>query len=223
MRVAVISKDQPGMVAPMLSALRGHEVCLVQDRCDYGLVPCSTVRNDSGEGFLAGRMRDLGAAHFGYTGPLLFLDGDRVPMGALPDYSAFGYDAVCLLCEQDERPWAGTGPIPWVDFRNPHNYVYSCGIWLSQRAIDVARAACGGRIFHPAFDGAWGEEDRFLGDVLAATGLSIGYTDEPRLSGRVGGVPESLREEFANNFVRRIALRRLLHNEYFNKQRIQHG
>lgn len=210
MRVAVISKDQPGMVVPMLSALRGHEVCLVQDRCDYGLVPCSTVRNDSGEGFLAGRMRDLGAAHFGYTGPLLFLDGDRVPMGELPDFAAFGYDAVCLLCECDERKWLGTGPIPWADFRNPHNYVYSCGIWLSQKAIDVARAACSGRIFHHAFDGAWGEEDRFLGDVLAAAGLFIGYTDEPRLSGRVGGVPNERREEFARNFVKRINMRSLL-------------
>ena len=207
MNVVVISKDQQENVEPMMVALRNHDVCLVQDRCDYGCVPCRSIINHSGDGFLAGRMRDYGASYFNYSGPILFLDGDRIPMGDLPDMNTFGFDAICLMCEYDERKWKGAGLIPWENFDNPHNWIYSCGIWLSQAAIDMARSKCGGRIFHESFDGAWGEEDRYLGDVLVASGLTIGYIDSPKLTGCVGGIPKNRQNEFEQNFIKRIHLR----------------
>jgi len=211
MNIVVISQNQREYIKPMLEALKGHNVCYVLDRCTDGseeeLTGFTHIVNEEGTGFLAGRMRDLGAWVHGYKGPILFLDGDKVPTGDLNVIPTLGFDCVLLGVANDRRGFAD-GLIPWLvdgDLKNPHNGVYSCGIWLSQKAIDTAREMCACRIFHRDFDENWGEEDRYLGDVLGNAGLTIGFSSAVVLQGELTPAEEAT-ERIAKNFMVRLRL-----------------
>jgi len=215
MQVVVISKDQQEHVNGMLAALTGHDVVYVLDRCTYSMPWPDNVRvveNRAGTGFLAGRMRDLGASLHDASRPILFLDGDKIPHGDLSILEATPFDAVCLGVYEDHRGWIneGEGTIPWMqigDFINPHNGVYSCGLFLTPRAIHaIKKYSSEGRIFNEAFDGNWGEEDRFIGDVLAHEEMTIGYTDKIKLSGNITNENEAS-EKVVHNFLRRLRIR----------------
>ena len=82
-----INKGQPDSLAPMLGATAsfGQRRVLVLDRSPE-IAPFGwphVVRNSDGEGFLAGKMRDLGLAYVRTNFPdctgVLFIDGDRIP------------------------------------------------------------------------------------------------------------------------------------------------
>lgn len=210
LNVVVISQNQREHINPMLRALSGNNVCYVLDRCTDGseneLKNTMHIVNDSGQGFLAGKMRDLGAWCFGYKGPILLLDGDKTPLGPLPDFEALGFDCVMLGVENDPRGL----PDGQHSLNKIYNSVYSCGIWINQKVIDKAREICDGRIFHAAFDGNWGDEDRFLGNIIRHYGFTVGYCSNPKLSGTITGIDENTSDSkmqgFAKNFYTRLQL-----------------
>lgn len=210
MQIVVISKDQPDCITPMLNTLSGHDVVLVMDRCDYGPQPCRCIKNTIGSGHMAGFARDLGAGLHDSTKPILFLDGDKIPIGDVNYLESLDFDCILLGVNNDPREWinGGEGVIPWVskgDLMDPHNGVYSCGIYLTPKAMQIARDNCNGRIFHEIFDGNWGEEDRYLGDVLAKNGCSIGYTSKIKLTGSL--TPSIIgNKKMGENWMKRLKL-----------------
>ena len=79
MKIVIITKDQPEYVPIFEEFLRGYEHVYVIDRPtkEYpSNIPA--IVNRAGDGFLAGRMRDLGATVFAGE-DILFLDGGKVP------------------------------------------------------------------------------------------------------------------------------------------------
>lgn len=221
MKIVVINKNQSSHIPAMKIALTGHDVVWAFDRCNPSpLVEGEkTAKNTEGTGFQAGRTRDVGAKIHGYSEGILFLDGDRIPQGDLPDFSAMGYDAMCMFAEEDRRycsEFEGITPASWwgVPYDDPNNYIYTLGIWLSPKAMQVLVDECNGRLFDADFDGKWGEEDRYIGDVLRIRGLTIGFTDEPRLAGRVGELEPAKEVEFGQSFITRLKKRRALFEKY---------
>ena len=169
-----INKDQPDSISPMLSATSsfGNNRVLVLDRspeiAPYGWP--HVVRNSCGDGWLAGRMRDLGLAYvranFQDCTGVLFIDGDRIPQQDLLPYCQG--DAVLFSVADDPR-----GEVPgdlcdcteWCrDFAE--SPFMSPALYLSRRCIETVLED--GRLFAPCFDGLWGEEDRDLGDRIVS-------------------------------------------------------
>lgn len=218
MQIVIISHNQVHDITLMLETLAiDNDIVYVLDRCDdgsndynfpYGV---NVIKNNAGKGFLAGKMRDLGASRLDSSKPILFLDGDKIPSGDIRCLERFEYDAICLGINNDAREWinTGNGIIPWLvegDLINPYNYVYSCGIYLTPKAMAVAKSRSKeSRIFHEAFDGFWGEEDRYLGDVLAEAGCTIGYTSCVKLRGNITQGSEAT-NKMARNYMIRMKL-----------------
>ena len=69
----------------------------------------------------------------------------------------------------------------------------------------------GGRIFHPCFDGTWGDEDRWIGDVLGFYKIPIFYTTKVTLAGHITSTRDDPMSEKAQNLhinmMKRIHLR----------------
>ena len=215
MNIVVISHNQKEHIQPMIDALEGHGIVYVLDRCTDGsfehVFPknITVLDNEHGDGFLAGRMRDIGASYHDPDEPILFLDGDKIPIGDINILPTLGFDCVLLGVENDRREWINVdeGSIPYNDYKNPHNEFYSCGIWLSAKAMKIAKSKCDGRIFHANFDGNWGEEDRYLGDILYSSRLSIGYTTKVKLTGGLTEESECI-DKLAVNFTKRLNMRK---------------
>lgn len=228
MQVVVVSHNQIQSIEPMLTALRNETVAYVLDRCTDGSnriefpSNCTKIINPIGEGFLAGFARDLGAKHF-KEGGILFLDGDKVPQGDLNYLEEFitinSYDAVLLGSENDKRSWINESEGDYFYsqeiFDNPHNQFYSCGLYLSRRAINAVYELNEGRIFHSIFDGKWGEEDRFLGDQLVYLGMKIGYTSKIKLSGQLSDYTQRI-DDLSFNFINRLKMRNSLKEKLAN-------
>lgn len=219
MHIVVINRDQQKYVTAMQSALWPTKPLFVFDRCNPVLGVWHKV-NTEGEGFLAGRMRDLGAE--GIDDDILFLDGDKVPKGNI-ETDIFRlkdkYDCICYGVDKEYehselRKFMKVddvdGHVPWQKKHFPYAFgCYSCGMWLSRKAVRKLRELNGGRIFHPAFDGFWGDEDNFLADELNAFGFKIGYSTHVRLSGCFSDWTEKA-NSLARNFTKRIELRNSL-------------
>ena len=219
MHIVVINRNQQEYVHPMQSALNPHTPLFIFDRCEP-VEGCHYKVNIEGEGFLAGRMRDIGAE--GVDDDILFLDGDKVPTGNIVsdiEKLKTNYDCICYgvkgdleLSELREFMRADDvdGIVPWQKCHAPYSCgCYSCGMWLSRDAVSKVRELNGGRIFHPDFDGTWGDEDNFLADELNFLGFRIGYSTHVRLSGAFSN-PVSKLDDFAKNFMKRLELRKKL-------------
>jgi hypothetical protein len=219
MHIVVINRDQEEYVEAMRNALAPHEPLFVFDRCD----PVAGVKykvNIEGSGFLAGKMRDLGAE--GVDDDILFLDGDKIPMGDIvSDIEGLRnkYDCICYGVEagyehselrQFMRDEDFDGIVPFQSEGRPFaSGCYSCGMWISKAAIRKLRELNGGRIFHPAFDGTWGDEDNFLADELHYSGFTIGFSTHVRLLGLFSDFNEKI-DGLLQNFIKRINLRKEL-------------
>jgi len=219
MHAVVISHNQPEFVQPMIDALSPLTPIYVFDRCQPVDVPRMIV-NRSGEGFLAGRMRDLGAD--GIDDDILFLDGDKVPQGdIIADIESLKnkYDCICygVAPEKEHSELRGfmkqhnaDGQIPFQEQKMSLAYgCYSCGMWISRNAIRELRNLNGGRIFHPNFDGRWGDEDNFVADELNHLGFRIGYSTHVRLSGEFSDCSTKM-DIYVQNFRERLLLRKQL-------------
>lgn len=225
MKVIVINREQQQFVEPMRNALAPVEPLFVFDRC-APVKGVNAIVNRGGVGFLAGRMRDLGAD--GMDDDILFLDGDKVPLGNIvsdiADLQKF-YGAICygVAPEYESSVYREFmhkdgvhGIVPWqAEGRTPIAFgCYTCGMWLSREAVRSIRKLNGGRIFHPAFDGRWGDEDNFLADELDWLGFRIGYSTRVRLSGKFGDIGKDKMELYVQNFMRRLELNKgLLHKK----------
>lgn len=223
MHVVVINKDQQEFVAPMMAALSPVEPLFVFDRCEP-VEGCKYRINSSGIGFLAGKMRDLGAE--GIDDDILFLDGDKVPQGDIVadiERLKSKYDCICYGVEaryehSELRGFMRTdgvdGIVPWQKDGRPFAYgCYTCGMWICREGIRKLRMLNGERIFHRAFDGTWGDEDNFVADELHYSGFRIGYSTHVRLGGRLSPCNDPMKMEgFARNFIKRVHLRRDLLN-----------
>lgn len=212
--VIVISKDQPEYIKDFERALERYNHLYVIDRPTKNYpsgIP--SVVNHYGEGFLAGRMRDIGALFFNGD-DILFLDGDKVPKGNLDSLDMIPYDCVLLGTENDKRKFFdGTThevKVP-VDFDAQWNGVYSCGILIRKNLIKRLREVNDGRIFNAVFDGCWGEEDTWNGDIMFREGWKVGCTSDVILSGIVTGIAdgnESKMDGLCTNFFKRLELRK---------------
>ena len=174
-----INHHQSGCIGHMLAATAsfGARRVLVLDRspeiAPYGWP--HVVRNAHGDGWLAGRMRDLGLAYvranFQDCTGVLFVDGDRIPQENLQPYCQG--DAVLFSVVNDPR-----GEVPgdlcdcteWCrDFAE--SPFMSPALYLSRHCIEtVLEDGC---LFAPCFDGLWGEEDRDLGDRVVHAGFRV--------------------------------------------------
>lgn len=221
MHIVVISKGQEEFVEKMISALSPIDPLFVFDRCDT-VEGVRFKHNVEGEGFLAGRMRDLGAE--GIDDDILFLDGDKVPQGDIVadiEKLKSKYDCICYGIDSkfENSEYRGfmkkddvDDIVPFQKNKMPFAYgCYSCGMWLSRDAVRKLRELNGGRIFHPIFDGNWGDEDNFLADELYYSGFKIGYSTHVRLSGKFSDWTKRV-DELSENFINRIKLRKQMFN-----------
>lgn len=221
MHIVVINKDQQEFVNPMLEALTPNEPMFVFDRCKP-VERCCCIVNTEGDGFLAGKMRDCGA--YGVDDDILFLDGDKVPQGDIvSDIERLKgkYDCICygISPELENSEYRGFMKENDVDDMVPFQKdnglfafgCYSCGMWISKDAIRRLRELNGGRIFHPLFDGRWGDEDNFLADELHYSGFRIGYSTHVRLSGVFSDCRNKM-DDFVHNFMCRVELRKKFFN-----------
>lgn len=219
MQIVVINRNQQKFVEPMCMALAPLHPIFVFDRCE----PVDSVThkvNHDGDGFLAGRMRDIGAE--GIDDDILFLDGDKIPHGDIVadiEQLKDKYDAICygIAGEKENSEYRSfmrndgvDGIVTWQASGFPYaSGCYSCGLWLSRDIIRKVRELNGGRIFHPDFDGIWGDEDNFLADEINAVGGRIGYSTHVRLSGSFSDWMKRV-DDLARNFIKRIELRKSL-------------
>ena len=209
MKIVIITKDQPEFVPIFEEFLRGYEHLYVIDRPtkDYpSSIPA--IVNKAGDGFLAGRMRDLGATVFAGE-DILFLDGDKVPLGDLKSVENAPFDCVLLGVHDDTRKYFdGTThsiTLPPIEYQG--NGCYTCGILYRAPLIDTFRRYNRGRIFHPVFDGTWGEEDTWNGDIMNYEHVNIGVVHDVHLTGEIGGIADPKLKQLAENFAKRLALR----------------
>jgi hypothetical protein len=190
MNIVVISHNQPLEIPKFEEALRDFNHIYVIDRPTVEYPDdINAIYNYNGEGFLAGRMRDLGAINFPPE-DILFLDGDKVPKGDLHALESMPFDCVLLGVENDPRDYfdgtthrVNLPEDPMVQI----NGCYSCGILYRKELIRRFREINCGRIFHPLFDGTWGDEDSWNGDIMNIEGWNVGCTNEVVLSGEIGG------------------------------------
>ena len=203
----------------MVDALKPYNPIFVFDRCEP-VKNVNYILNREGDGFLAGKCRDLGAA--GIDDDILFLDGDKIPMGDIVkdiENLKSKYDCICYGLEPEYENSElryfmhnidSDGILPFQSENKQFAYgCYSCGIWLSKEAIHKLRELNNGRIFHSAFDGTWGDEDNFVGDELYYSGFRIGYSTHVRLIGVFSDYRTKLMD-LVRNFHKRIDLRKEL-------------
>ena len=185
-----INKAQPAALAPMLGASVsfGQRRVLVLDRSPE-IAPFGwphVVRNSDGDGWLAGRMRDLGLAYvranFADCTGVIFIDGDRIPQEDLLPFCVGDCTLFSVVDDmRGEVPGRLCDCTEWCfDFLN--SPFMSPALYLSMRCID--RVLEDGRLFAACFDGLWGEEDRDLGDRVASAGFRIMATNA-KVSGSI--------------------------------------
>jgi hypothetical protein len=140
----------------------------------------NVIRNGHGEGFLAGRMRNLGTAWLRenrtITG-IVYFDGDRIP-NATP--TEFERDVVLYSGEKDDARKEIAGDV--TEFcKHPYSPFYSAGFYLSAKALE----ALDWTPFDSAFDGYWGWEDSYLGDRLVSLGFKVELPKELVVTGEL--------------------------------------
>jgi hypothetical protein len=185
-QVIVISQNQAKYIKDMVSAISlsfpGVPSLFVVDRSvDDSLTVLKSLAqpyifNSKGEGFLAGRARDLGLSHLGIDNTL-FLDGDRIPVGfssSIIEHALSTYDITLASTANDFRKSFRQEMMVNPNFGKFHNDVFSCGLLIRKEMINQILKIQSGRLFHPVFDGAFGEEDRYLGDLVYSMGGTCG-------------------------------------------------
>jgi hypothetical protein len=227
--IVVISHNQASSVDPMNSFIKknfpGCPSVFVLDRCsdssEEEAKRCGAhyIVNREGLGFLAGRMRDKGLEEMrrmlGYVPDMLFLDGDRIPAPGLTYRSASSalglYDVTLLPVDTGEfRGWfAAEQFVENPRYGSWDNEVYTCGILMRSTVVSKTVEFQGGVLFVKDFDGQFGEEDQYLGDVLHKLGFTCGGA--PRTMALSGGFrPGKDRVGMAKNIEVRHRLRNLL-------------
>lgn len=204
--VVVISKNQRGPLEKMLAALRSqlpdYPRLFVLDRTTDGSREFLMeegerfVEKNTGRGFEAGSARNLGLSLVPASDDVLFFDGDRHPIGispALVEQALATYDVTLISAEKELcRGWFTDHftENPLMGFKG--NSFFTCGFLMRRSAIqEILKLSMFNLLFNPLYDGAYGTEDMFLGDMVYHIGLSCGgFPISCRVNGEVGVMDE---------------------------------
>ncbi len=222
MNIVIINKDQAPMDIP--SVFFNESAVVVSydaETCPEIPGAKSTALGAHPPGFYAGANRNHGLATsyhtYGKSGHVLFLDGDRVPDRYDPlliakTLAKYNADALLFTCHTDPRAIARANVLDGlVDTGCLVSEFFSCGFVLSDKAIEAVIKENGGFLFHPAFDGHWGEEDKFLGIQLHNLGFKTCFTNAIKLGGGPLGEPR-MHPDYRISLQTRINL--MLENHY---------
>lgn len=212
MRPAVIIPVRIGKHIPDILAKLSRQKCdvvLVIDRNDdfdrsvmAGYENVAIVENKEGDGFLAGKCRDIGLSYAEQShDQYIFIDEDCIPQEQLvmSHMACLCKDVPVATCGRrlelkygwkDRREIVtDSGMVNFFSDRvtivnNPAlirsgQMLWSCNMGLNRKAVYFARKLMktymrADRIFDPYFDGHWGGEDMFLGYVLWCAKVLIG-------------------------------------------------
>lgn len=124
--------------------------------------------------------RNIGLSMCSKESDVLFLDGDRYPLGDLSGLEKAKHDISLLFIENDVR----NENIPYYKYYgNVNNNFYSCGIFIKRKAInkiiDFQK-----ELFCEKVQKYWGCEDLYLGDVCYHLGITCDYFLDARLHGK---------------------------------------
>jgi hypothetical protein len=186
MQIIIISKDQRESIPAFIRALNEQlptiPRCWVIDKDTDESMPLLLSLNERAieqravKGFAAGACRDLGLSEMGVD-DTFFFDGDRIPHGLtlkLVETALNTYDSALMRVERDYRTCFDDYFKPHPHFGKLMNNFFSAALLLRDTLINRIQERQNSHLFHPEFNGAWGEEDRFLGDMVHAVGASCG-------------------------------------------------
>lgn len=190
-QVIVITQNQSLYIKPMVDALSssfpGISSLFVVDRSTDNSIEILKalnqpyIFNSAGEGFLAGYSRDLGLSYLinlnSRIENTLFLDGDRISVGFncfIIEQALSLYDICLASTVNDYRKTFKDDFAFNPDQGKFNNGVFSCGLLIRKEMIEKILRFQGGRLFHKDFDGSFGEEDRYTGDIVYHLGGTCG-------------------------------------------------
>ena len=182
MEVVVIGQNEGRHVRAMIQSLPADwRIKYVADRCTDNTVDILSELLESRRlaiittsPFLEGRQtsyaRNLGADVCDGSDGILFLDGDRYPVKGDIRKAVENCDSDILLfrVEDDFR----TNDNFALNYGRVYNGFFSCGVYLTRKALDKIRAFQDGKIFSEWMQKYWGIEDTYLGDVCYHLGLT---------------------------------------------------
>lgn len=186
--IVVISKNQAKSLEQMINTLRidipiANRI-FVLDRCTDGSKELLERNNEffvertDAEGFCAGSARNLGLKYTNPEHDVLFLDGDRIPHNLNYERIAqmlYYFDISMIKNEKDSRNWFVNIPSINIHRYKTNNNVWSSAILLRRSAVNkISEVVGNGNLFDPIFDGHWGCEDEYLGDVAYSLGMISG-------------------------------------------------
>lgn len=188
--VLIIGKNEGESINNMIDSLQNLSAdrFWVLDRCTDDSISrlkyeSHVIINKEGEGFLAGKMRDLGLNEilkYDYE-TIIMLDGDRVPSGLTNEEiqnSMEVLDMALIATKEDHRSRWDDLDTPYSISKSPIHSTISCGLIVKRFFLDKIRniSYMKNRCFHPDLDGTWGCEDYVFGAlVLVCCGI-IGYS-----------------------------------------------
>src|SRR5574343_262835 len=236
--IVIISKNQKDSIEKIINALRLNvptaNRIFVLDRCNDG---SSELLNKYNEyyielsdrvGFCAGSARNDGLKLTNPTNAVLFLDGDRIPNNfniERINQMLYYFDISLIANKSDIRSWFRNIPTININFNRANNNVWSSAILLRRSAINkISEVVGNGNLFDPIFDGHWGCEDEYLGDVAIHFGMiSGGFPSSIYVEGETTMASTST-PEYMKQMQKRIELRQKLsgtiheNSIYMNKE-----
>jgi MoaA/NifB/PqqE/SkfB family radical SAM enzyme len=226
--IVIISKNQEKSIKEMMFRLRidipTANRIFVLDRCSDGSKEMLESYNEffverhDAVGFCAGSARNIGLKHTNPEHDVLFLDGDRIPHNLNYErivQMLYYFNVSMIKNETDTRNWFVNVPSINTQYRNYNNNVWSSAILLRRTAITKISEIVGdGNLFDPTFDGNWGCEDEYLGDVATSLGmLSGGFPSTIYVEGETT-VSNTRSPEYMNQVSKRTELKKKLSSSH---------
>jgi hypothetical protein len=193
--IQIIMQNQKEFIVDMRKAVReaSNDIFWGLDRCTDGseellreLGETNIIVNSEGEGFLAGKMRDMVLDEIlksDYDVVIMF-DGDRIPIGLTREAiisEMNNFDVSVMLTDDKEIP-----DIRFTDdsvkrgerARSIQNLA-TAGVMIKRKFIDRVRTIkfLKNRCFFAEFDGTWGCEDVVFGACLYTKGAIVGFSN----------------------------------------------
>ncbi len=175
--VQIINKDQADSIPKMIKATEGFERFWGLDRCkdnsaeilrSYGE---RFVENKEGEGFLAGKMRDMVLDEIlkEESDYIVMFDGDRIPFNLTRELivdEMSKCDCSFALAEKDHRR---------ERYHNSYDLAATAGLIVKTSFVRRVRKLTfmQNRCFHSMLDGYYGLEDTFFGACLYCLGAKL--------------------------------------------------
>ena len=186
--VVIISQNQKNDIYNMLNTLKlsipTANRIFILDRCIDDSNKLLSKYNEqyieleNRIGFCAGSARNAGLKLTNPTNDVLFLDGDRIPHNLNIEriiQMLYYFDISVISHKIDNRKWFSDIPSINTNFNNYSNGIWSSAILLRRSAINKIIEIVGNdNLFDPIFDGNWGCEDEYLGDVAKYLHMSCG-------------------------------------------------